>query len=340
MTVVSFDLAALQGIFPMMILFDHDCAVTAVGPTLERMAPGALGQSLRDVLGFVHPPVVPDAKGIFDTKGRRLRVQLLAETNVPEGEDPVILRAVVIPLTDGRGMVKLTFGPDPALALRRHRLTARDFAVTDPMVDYLYLIEVHGLLHSEYERLSDRLDLARDAAERAAVTDKLTGLHNRRAMDAHLTNLTTSAVRPFGLMQLDLDYFKAVNDTYGHVAGDRVLEEVAGILREEVRAEDMVARMGGDEFMLVFDNCTDVDLMCRISDRIIGRLEKPIAWEGHSCRISGSIGITMSSYYDQPDPDRLVSDVDAALYAAKRAGRARTTVFDPQSPPDDVEAVG
>ena len=329
MTTVTLDLAAVQQTIPLMLLFDAEGTVTAVGPTFERMAPGSTGRTLAEVVGFVHPPLRPDPATVLTAGGRRLRVQLLREANVPAGEDRIVLRGAVIPLEGGAGVLKLTFGPDPALALRRHRLTARDFAETDPMVDYLYLIEVHGLLQSEYERLSHRLDQARSAAERAAVTDKLTGLHNRRAMDEHLARLTACGMRPFGLMQLDLDHFKAVNDTLGHAAGDRVLEEVARILREEVRGEDMVARMGGDEFMLVFDDCADVERLRGISKRIISRLEQPIAWQDTTCRISGSIGITMSTSYRTLDPDRLVSDVDTALYAAKRAGRARTTVFEP-----------
>lgn len=319
----------MKSVFPMMIAFDPDGRVTSVGKTLDRMAPGAVGQPIREVLRFVYPAVPPDAASLLGKVGRRLRIQLLAEANVPDGEPAIVLRGAVVPLQDGSGFLKLSLGADPALALSRHRLTARDFAETDPMVDYLYLIEVHGLLYSEYESLSDRLDHARAEAERTAVTDKLTGLHNRRAMDAHLSKLSYPGGRPFGLMHLDLDYFKSVNDTLGHAAGDRVLEEVAKILREEVRGDDMVARMGGDEFMLVFGDCSDVELIRRISDRIIRRLEQPIDWEGHSCQISGSVGITMSTYYETLEPDRLVSDVDAALYASKRAGRAQTSVHNP-----------
>ncbi|SDZ14511.1 diguanylate cyclase (GGDEF) domain-containing protein [Jannaschia faecimaris] len=319
----------MRAVLPMVIVFDASGEIHLIGSTLNRMAPDATGQHLSDMLRFTHPPVESEPEKVLSKFGRRLRVQLLAEVNVPEGEPPVTLHGAVVPLSNGSGLLNLSLGADPMRALRRHRLTARDFAVTDPMVDYLYLIEVHSLLRSEYEQLSERLELARTAAEQAAVTDKLTGLFNRRAMDDHLAKLTRSAIRPFGLMQVDLDYFKSVNDTYGHAAGDRVLEVVARILSEEVRSEDMVARMGGDEFMLVFDNCADVDLMRRISDRIIARLEHPIDWEGHRCRISGSVGITMSSYYETLDPDRLVSDVDAALYVSKRAGRARTSVFNP-----------
>lgn len=320
------DPAVLDTLAPMMLVFDPKGRVSRVGPVFERMAPGALDRPIRDVLRFITPHLPPTAPDLLGRTGRTLRVELLHEADVAPGELRVQLRGAVVPLGGGWGLIKLSLGADPSVALRRHRLTAKDFAEADPMFDYLFLVEVHGLLHSEFERLGERLDQARSLAEEAAVTDKLTGLHNRRALDAHLARLTRAAQRPFGLMHLDLDYFKSVNDTLGHAAGDWVLREVAGILRDEVRSDDMVARTGGDEFMLVFEDCTDVDLLRRIADRIIARLERPIDWEGHACLISGSIGITMSKFYARLDADQLVSDVDTALYASKRAGRARASV--------------
>ncbi|MEL7183095.1 MAG: GGDEF domain-containing protein, partial [Pseudomonadota bacterium] len=132
--------------------------------------------------------------------------------------------------------------------------------------------------------------------------------------------------KTYALMHLDLDFFKSVNDTYGHAAGDCVLEKVGIILREQVRSDDLVARVGGDEFVLVFNNCDDVGLMQRIAQRIIARLEEPISFEGNTCRISGSIGITLSSYYADPSPTRMMAEADAALYASKKNGRSRATV--------------
>lgn len=323
---LTLDPAVLDVLAPMMLVFDPAGNVDRVGPVLNRMAPGALNQPIGEVLRFIAPPLPPTGPGLLGRAARTLRVELIHEAGVAPGEVPLQLRGAVVPLGGGWGLIKLSLGADPSVALRRHHLTARDFADAEPMFDYLYLGEVHGLLHSEFERLGERLDQARSLAEEAAVTDKLTGLHNRRAFDAQLARLTGAAQRPFGLMHLDLDYFKSVNDTLGHAAGDHVLEEVARILRDVVRSNDMVARTGGDEFMLVFENCTDVNLLRAIADRIIARLEQPIDWEGHICRISGSIGITMSDFYARLDVNQLVSDVDTALYASKRAGRARTSI--------------
>ncbi len=329
MTTVGIDADILEAMLPMMLMFDVEGRIVRIGRTLERMSPGAVGLELADVLRFVYPALPAEPERLLPTSGKRLRVRLLSEANVGLEEEHSQLRGTVVPLSDGSGLINFSLGADPALALRRHRLTATDFAATDPMVDYLYLIEVHRLLYLEFERQSARIEKARREAEHAAITDKLTGLHNRRAMDDHLSRLTQQTAQPFGLMNLDLDYFKTVNDTLGHAAGDHVLEEVARILKEEVRTDDMVARVGGDEFMMVFDDCTDVELLRQIAARIIRKLEQPMEWQGQQCRISGSIGITMSSYYSELLPDKMVSDVDSALYEAKRAGRAQSALVQP-----------
>jgi len=137
-----------------------------------------------------------------------------------------------------------------------------------------------------------------------------------------------SGSEPFAVMNIDLDRFKDVNDCYGHAAGDYVLKAVADILVREVRGNDHVARAGGDEFVVVFERCDDIGLLTRIAQRIIDELETPMIFNDNSCGISASIGITLSSFYDQPDATQMLADADAALYRAKQLGRGRTTVFE------------
>ncbi len=124
-----------------------------------------------------------------------------------------------------------------------------------------------------------------------------------------------------------LDFFKSINDTLGHAAGDHVLAETANILREETRKFDTVARVGGDEFVMILRGGNDADRVARIGARIISELERPILFEGQPCRISGSIGATLSDTYAVPDADRMHADADEALYAAKQAGRNRVAGY-------------
>ena len=124
-------------------------------------------------------------------------------------------------------------------------------------------------------------------------------------------------------MHLDLDYFKDVNDTLGHAAGDAVLQNVARILVEETREADTVVRAGGDEFVLIFHRMTDRKRLARVAARLLNRLEQPVMFDGTPCRISGSIGIAVSNDYDGADIDRMQHDADRALYASKNGGRGR-----------------
>ena len=250
-----------------------------------------------------------------------------------------------MPLGPGQGMlVNLSFGIAVAEAVRDHALTDADFAVTDLAIELLYLHEAKSAVMDELNGLNLRLQAARAAAEEQALTDPLTGLANRRALEIALCQAAETVVRggrPFALMHLDLDFFKSVNDTLGHAAGDHVLTEVARVLREETRHEDVIARVGGDEFVLILRGLTDEGKLLALAGRIIARMEEPMSFEGKPCRISGSAGIAISTLYPVQNPDRILSDADLALYASKRGGRGRATVFTPDlALPDDRRAGG
>jgi diguanylate cyclase (GGDEF)-like protein len=183
--------------------------------------------------------------------------------------------------------------------------------------------------------LTERLQAARAEAEVQALTDPLTGLANRRAMDAQLTCALGDQSQEFGLLHLDLDLFKEVNDTHGHAAGDAVLARVGEIMRHEIRESDVAGRVGGDEFLILLPGCTGKEELAAVATRLIALLEQPVRFERRLCMISASIGITTSSAYARrPTLDALLADADAALYAAKRAGRGRFVLHRAPAAPD------
>ena len=122
-------------------------------------------------------------------------------------------------------------------------------------------------------------------------------------------------------MQIDLDFFKTVNDSYGHAAGDHVLQTVARIMVAETRDADTVARLGGDEFVILFPKQSNQDVLRAIGERIISSFEKPIQFQDKICKISASIGTVFKITSDTATAKQLYEQADIALYASKRAGR-------------------
>ncbi len=316
---------ALGSLMPMYLWITPTGLIRAVGPTLAKLCgPGSLiGRRFLECFHVEKPRALDSMADVQDLAGQRIMLRL--RQGVGTG-----LRGQAQPLDGGQGwLLNLSFGIAVAGAVRDHRLTNADFAATDLTVELLYLTEVKAAVMGELAALNTRLQAAQAAAEAQALTDALTGLANRRALDLDLARACHLAGRggaSFALLHLDLDFFKAVNDTLGHAAGDFVLAEVAQVLREETRKSDTVARVGGDEFVMILRGEVDADHVGRVAARIIAELERPILFEGQPCRISGSIGVTLSGGYGVPEAGKMQADADAALYAAKRAGRGRCVV--------------
>ena len=310
--------AMLARFMPMHLLLDREGRVLGAGPTLRRMLQGLalIGTRFEDLFEVRSPGRAVTADQVLARAGHRFR--LVARNGVRAG-----LRGMGERLPDGRMLMNLSFGIDLIAAVRELGLTDADFVATDLAMELLYLAEANAAVTRELRGLNLRLEGARLAAEEEALTDPLTGLRNRRAADQVLERLCASHT-PFGLLHLDLDYFKSVNDTLGHAAGDHVLEEVGRILREGLRVEDCAARIGGDEFLVLVVNRVELEVLQGIADRIIRRISQPIPVAGKVAQVSASIGIVHSSDLAAPDPVRLMALADRALYAAKRAGRGRS----------------
>jgi len=164
-----------------------------------------------------------------------------------------------------------------------------------------------------------------------ALHDPLTGLANRVLFRDHLERALANprpAETVVALLFLDLDDFKVVNDSLGHRAGDRLLVEVAERLSAAIRAEDIAARQGGDEFTVLLDQVHGVDDAIASAERLAVELRRPIVFEGRSIVIGVSIGIALAEG-PETAADDLLAHADAAMYAAKGDGKARHALFDP-----------
>lgn len=327
----AFSFAALDKLMPMHLLLDEDGRILHAGPTVEKVqaqvpgAPPLMGAKINEAFELRRAAKDTPIKALSRQHGGKfyLRLRNAAKTQL-------IAAAASLPIAGGEGvLVNLSFGISVVDAVAQFNLAGSDFAPTDLTVEMLYLVEAKSAAMEESRKLNQRLHGAKAAAEAEAMTDMLTGLRNRRALDIDLARLIGRAV-PFTLMHLDLDFFKAVNDTLGHAAGDLVLTEVARILLEETREDDTVSRVGGDEFVLVFNNLVDQQRLEKIAARIIERLEEPIPYRDQTCRISASIGMVSSTFYDAAILEQMFEDADVALYASKERGRAQFTVFGPE----------
>jgi diguanylate cyclase (GGDEF)-like protein len=179
--------------------------------------------------------------------------------------------------------------------------------------------------------------IARHAVDQAlrhrVLHDALTGLPNRPSFVESLRDALKRGVAsgsPVGIIFLDLDHFKLINDSMGHHAGDELLRAVASRLRAHLRPGDVVARFGGDEFGILVNRLADEEEAVKIADRVIGAFADPYPVAGADHFVTASLGIAVArpALREPIDPEQLIRDSDAAMYKAKRRGRARWELFD------------
>lgn len=187
-------------------------------------------------------------------------------------------------------------------------------------------------LLDDHNTMVGALGINRDISERVrneerlayiAHYDQLTALPNRYLLIERIQQTILHARREerhFGILYLDLDNFKNINDEYGHAAGDYVLKQVARMLRETLRASDTVGRLGGDEFVVLLDNVQKPDEAAVVARHIVEQLRRPYRYEGQDIKVSGSIGIAMYPEHGRT-VEELLSAADKAMYRVKHSGK-------------------
>ncbi|MDQ3652941.1 MAG: EAL domain-containing protein, partial [Acidobacteriota bacterium] len=177
---------------------------------------------------------------------------------------------------------------------------------------------------TEFKRAGERI-------AHEAFHDSLTGLPNRKLFIEHLHQAVAHAERHseymYAVLFLDLDRFKFVNDTLGHIVGDQFLAVVARKLEAVVRPEDIVARLGGDEFTILLSDISHISDTTRVANRINHELSRPFKLDGHDVFTTASIGIALS-LYGYSETEEVLRDADTAMYRAKSLGGARYEIFD------------
>jgi len=266
--------------------------------------------SHEDWLGTVHPD---DRASILENVERCTAQDLPyaheARVVLPDGEIRHVRSVGKIHYGHGgtRKLVGLAFDVTEDVALREHLKAAKEQA----------------------DAKNVELEQAKVRIEHNALHDPLTGLGNRRMLDDELTEIAGLSelvdVRA-AILHIDLDRFKQINDTLGHAAGDALLVHASKVLHASTRKGDIVARIGGDEFVVVVTNTTDEAYLSTLARRIITLMQQPVEYEGHLCRFGVSIGIALAEGRSI-DTAKLLVNADIALYRAKALGRNRHEFF-------------
>ena len=196
----------------------------------------------------------------------------------------------------------------------------------DHITKPFHAVELRARLRAGHRiiNLHNALLEAQEDLRHQATTDLLTGIDNRAALLKHLYREINRARRQnttVAVMMLDLDHFKSINDTHGHLVGDEVLRHVADALKLCVRDYENLGRYGGEEFMIILTDVDD-DTAIKVGERILSKLAKiDYSYEGHQIPITGSIGAVVSLRGVNANSESLIHAADKALYVAKHRGR-------------------
>jgi diguanylate cyclase (GGDEF)-like protein len=265
--------------------------------------------------------------------------RILQQTDAPK----LVLLDWVLPDLDGIELCKRirqagSSGPYVYVILltsnegRQNMLDAMQAGADDYLVKPFDELELKArlLVGKRILDLQEELVAARESMRHAATHDSLTGLMNRGEILKMLQRELERARRerkPVGVVLGDVDHFKSVNDTLGHLFGDEALREIGRRLRSQLRVYDGVGRYGGEEFLMVLPNCDLPNALVRANElrEVVG--STPVACSGEERLITMSMGIAVSNADEKNELEALLNQADAGLYAAKEKGRNRTELF-------------
>jgi two-component system cell cycle response regulator len=267
---------------------------------------------------------------------------VITDLRMPELDGLSVLSAVKQTAPDTEVIILTgSHASDVEYAVRALRLGAHDYLLKPPPSADAMVLTVQRAI--EKKRLKEANKRLLQELATLSHTDPLTGLGNRRAFEDALAREMARSRRhgmPLSLAVLDLDHFKRVNDVYGHAAGDDVLLAVGQVAQSVLRQEDLVFRIGGEEFIVLLPH-TELDEAARIAERLLASLRThPVVTDtcAAGIKMTASAGVAA---FDDADVDgrSLFSRADAALYSAKRTGRDRVRTSRPRTPRATLRAM-
>lgn len=272
--------------------------------------PYGSGQMTADQwIELIHPDDREDAKQVSAHFGIGSEAPLVVRVPQPDGSIRYI-----------RSVGKIHGGRDG-----RRKVIGIAFDVTDDAI----LTEELRAAKQDAEAKNIELEMAKSRIEHNSLHDPLTLLANRRRLDIELDSLSRASDlerQTLSILHLDLDRFKQINDTLGHAAGDAMLTHTSRILLRNIGPTDVVARIGGDEFVILVRDNASAAHVAALSNRIIAEIRQPVDFEGFPCRFGVSIGIAQAAGRHL-DARRMLINADIALYRAKAMGRNRYEFF-------------
>jgi two-component system, cell cycle response regulator len=275
-------------------------------------------QQLLQLEGYSSVSVTTDPARVSELHAQQRFDLIVLDIQMPGMNGFQVMEALKANATEYVPILAVT--GEPAHKLTALRAGAKDF-VSKPFDWDEVFVRVYNML--EVKLLLDEARGHAKELESIALEDPLTGLANRRLLPERMWMAIAHARRnktQMAVLYLDLDGFKAVNDTLGHAMGDELLKAVARRLVSAVREEDTVARVGGDEFMVALWEVTGVEDTAKVAEKLIHAIAEPYTIDGHTIRVTTSVGASIYPMHGN-DGDALMKMADAALYGAKRSGK-------------------
>ena len=233
-------------------------------------------------------------------------------------------------ITNPPALRKLAIALDSLLKELRSRENYLKVAIHELKLTHGKLEEMNKMLEEKVRERTKALEQANKLLESLSVTDPLTGLSNRRSLDYELKQEVSRCLRyntKLSCIMLDIDHFKKVNDTYGHLMGDEVLKMIGRVLKDNLRIHDIPARYGGEEFVILLPE-TGIKAACKVAEKIRKLIENnQVEKNGEKVAVTVSCGVAEFVPGKMNNPMELIEAADNALYVAKKKGRNRTEVY-------------